>query len=340
MWTKLAALSKIVTFVIAASSFLWLPVAMAANPLTFGVIQYNAKASQGGWTPDPKYGAPLANQIALLVDKVKDKSNPSPVEFVSLDQAGAPATPAGIPLACDPTKIDSQLLLSCAFQQNGLLGWKTVVSECNSEQTELSYSPEWELVPTAGNPLVNGYGQARWKCWSKGRSYNIALFRKIKTNEQVLFVIVHMPHRLPICTPTPGGGSKCDWNIQQFQKDIGTVAGKGTSLKSMHLVVAGDMNDMGNDNDPANFQPIFGAFGDVAISQQAIVPPVPTCCANDRYTAGFYDRVVTNGGTVPTAAIVNLQGHTYPLNKKMSGFPGPCGCNEEHKAIYSEVTFP
>ena len=60
--------------------------AMAAQ-FSVGVIEYNAKESQGGWTTH--YGNVLAKQIKLIVDKISDKSNPSPVQFIALDQAKA-----------------------------------------------------------------------------------------------------------------------------------------------------------------------------------------------------------------------------------------------------------
>ena len=73
------------------------------------------------------------------------------------------------------------------------------------------------------------------------------------------------------------------------------------------------MNDLGNDADPAKFVSIFGDFGAVTISAQSIVPPYTTCCANDGYTAGLYDRIVTNSTVTPKYSVIDP--NIYPLNK-------------------------
>src|ERR1700719_1082766 len=91
MWSLVRAPSKVST---AALALLTLSSAGAASgamagQFSVGVIEYNAKESQGGWTT--KYGDVLAKQIKLIVDKINDKSNPSPVQFIALDQATAPS---------------------------------------------------------------------------------------------------------------------------------------------------------------------------------------------------------------------------------------------------------
>lgn len=328
----------------------------AADPLSIGVIQYNAKASMGGWTTDPRYyrsgdTAPLDLQIQLIVDKINDPSNPSPVQFIALEQAGTSSASCGT---------GNRKLISCALADNKLQGWNTILSQCAPEQTELAYSSDWELVPSKGNPLVNGYvyngnpvgdGGAD-KCWAPkatrgsdhGRPYNMALFRmKAKPGEQVLFVLVHMPHQYPDCTP-PGCayGGKYNWDVPQFKQDIQTVVGTNVNLKNVRLIVAGDMNDLGNDDDPKKFVSIFGDFGNMMLSEQVIVPPLPTCC-QDSYPSPFqtfFDRVVTNAPqSQPRSGVMVLKGHPYPLNAKKTNFPAGHH-NEEHKAIYAVVTFP
>ena len=96
------------------------------------------------------------------------------------------------------------------------------------------------------------------------------------------------------------------------------------------------MNDLGNDAVPAKFVSIFGDFGAVTISAQSIVPPYITCCANDGYTAGLYDRIVTNSTMTPKYSVIDP--NIYPLNKTTK-FPSG-RVNKEHKATYGEVIFP
>jgi hypothetical protein len=340
MWTLPKTLLKVLTgaiALVAASPFGWSSGAMAANQLSIGVIQYNAKASQGGWTSDPAYGDPLKKQIALIVDKIRDTSNPSPVQFIALEQAGTHSKNC---------TANNDFLVSCALEHSGLAGWKTILSECDFDQTQLAYSSDWELVATAHNPLVDGYKSLGSKdpdkcwaqAWSKGRPYNIAYFQHVKTKETVLFVIVHMPHQYPDCAgPTCPYGGKYYWDVPQFKRDIQTVVGANVDLKKVHLIVAGDMNDLGNDNDPAKFASIFGDFGNIAISQQKKNPPDPTCCQDNGYQT-FFDRIVTNSGDQPQAEVIYLKGYDYPLDKT-TDFPNGRH-NEEHKAIYGEVTFP
>jgi hypothetical protein len=311
-----------------------------AGQFSVGVIEYNAKASQGGWTT--KYGNVLQKQIKLIVDKIRDKSNPSPVQFVALVQAGTHSTKC---------TAGNESLISCALEHNQLPGWKTIISDCEPEQIELAYSKDWQLVaaPNTTNPLVDGYNtddpkKFRNVCWAQrtpgdhGRPYNIAYFENVASKETVLFVIVHMPHQYPDnCTASSCTyAGKYDWDIPQFKTDVQTVVGAGVDLTKVHLIVAGDMNDLGNDNDPAKFVSILSDFGAIKISEQMALPTYPTCCANDGYTAGYYDRIVTNSTVPPQYSV--LDPTIYPLNKTKH-FPNG-RVNEEHKASYGEVIFP
>src|SRR6202035_4382960 len=117
MWTFVRASSKVSTAalaLLALSSAGPVSGAMAAQ-FSVGVIEYNAKESQGGWTT--QYGDVLAKQIKLIVDKIRDKSNPSPVQFIALDQAKAQSRTC---IANDDT------LVSCALEHNQLPGWTTI----------------------------------------------------------------------------------------------------------------------------------------------------------------------------------------------------------------------
>jgi hypothetical protein len=151
MWTFVRASSQVSTAalaLLALSSAGPVSGAMAGSQFSVGVIEYNAKESQGGWTT--QYGDVLAKQIKLIVDKIRDKSNPSPVQFIALDQAKAESRTC---IANDDT------LVSCALEHNQLPGWTTIVSDCEPEQIELAYSKDWKLVdaPNTTNPLVDGY---------------------------------------------------------------------------------------------------------------------------------------------------------------------------------------
>jgi hypothetical protein len=86
MWTVVTASSKVsaaALALLALSSAGPVSGAMAGSQFSVGVIEYNAKESQGGWTT--KFGDVLGKQIKLIVDKIRDKSNPSPVQFIALD---------------------------------------------------------------------------------------------------------------------------------------------------------------------------------------------------------------------------------------------------------------
>ena len=340
MWIIARTPSKISTaaLVLLALSSAGPASGVMAGQFSVGVIEYNAKASQGGWTTD--YDNVLAKQIKLIVDKIRDKSNPSPVQFIALDQAGIDSR------TCTAK---NDFLISCALEHNQLPGWTTIISDCEPEQIELAYSKDWKLVsaPNTANPLVDGYNKddpAKFRnvCWAektqgdRGRPYNIAYFENVASKETVLFVIVHMPHQYPDCPGSNCAYGKYDWDIPQFKRDVQTVVGANVDLTKVHLIAAGDMNDLGNDAVPAKFVSIFGDFGAVTISAQAIVPPYTTCCANDGYTAGYYDRLVTNSTVTPKYSVIDP--NIYPLNKNKIVKHGRV--NKEHKATYGEVIFP
>ncbi len=313
-----------------------------AGQLSIGVIEYNAKASQGGWSMSGK-PPPFPLQIELIATKVRDKSNPSPVQFVALVQAGDGGTQGCV----DKNGRPNDYLISCALNRKGLQGWKTITSICDYDQTQLAYSSDWTLVKS----LVDGYQKdVCWTARDQGRPYNIAYFQNSASNEMVLFAIVHMPHSYPddcVTQPCPYGGGKLAWNVLQFKADVRSVVGPGVDLKTVRLIIAGDMNSLGNDADPQRFVPIFDDFGAVKISRQSESPPDPTCCANDGYTT-FFDRIVTNGSVEPSYEVVYLtkgNGLTtyYPLNKLKvipnRKNPDKPKQNEEHKATYGVVKF-
>lgn len=327
----------------AALMVLLLPCSGAfAGPFSVGVIEYNTKASQGGWSRTGK-PPPLPLQLDLIANKVKDTSNPSPVQFIALVQAGD----GGTHDCTDGNGKPNDFLISCALNRKGVKGWNTIISVCDYDQTQLAYSSDWKLVKA----LVDDYGTDHcWTAKDAGRPYNIAYFQNGTSSEKLLFVIVHMPHGYPDDCPTqacPYGGGKFAWNIPQFKTDVRSVVGAGVDLKTVRLLIAGDMNDLGNDADPKRFTPIFDDFGPVNISKQAKTPPDPTCCTDNGFTT-FFDRIVTNGSVQPSYEVVYLtkgNGLTtyYPLNKQTifpnKKDPSKPRHNEEHKATYGVATF-
>jgi hypothetical protein len=271
-----------------------------------GIIQYNVKGGQGGWTT--AHGV-IDAQVRLIVDQV----NASSVDFIALEQA---SERAGSP---DP-------LISVSLAKNGLPGWNTIVTACNLDATQLAFSSNWELVndPVAQNPLLNAASPQRgWIVGGcergDGRPYNLAYFRNKKTMFKVLVVVAHFPH----CTESSANCASY-WNLAKFHEDIKTVIG-ASSVDGINLIAAGDFNELGDRGDPSIFEHFLPGFGKLNMS-----PELRTCCSDSSWVYRF-DRIVTNSSNTPTSAI--LKDGSYPLNPTYSG---PSG---EHKAIYGEVNF-
>lgn len=280
--------------------------ARAGAAVEIGVIQYNAKAHNGGWSDKKPWDA-LGKQLDLIATTIHAEE----VDFVTLDQAGWP-------------------MLAAELASRGLPNWTTVVSKCTDEPTQLSFSPNWTLIQAGGatNPIVDG--PTPEKCWDKGRPYNIAYLHDAKKNIDVLFVLVHFPHCPDLPDPTSGDlGCLKRWNIKGVLKDAAAVVGPSVDLKNVHFIASGDMNELGGTGDAKDFAPIFGLFGALEIS-----PLLNSCCYNSSWIYQ-YDHVVANGAGGITAAILPAP---YPL-----GDPNYHGShdaiNEEHKAIYAKVKF-
>jgi len=280
--------------------------AHAASAQTIGVIQYNVKSGQRGWTTQNDV---LDKQTHLVTDEVKS----APVDFIALEQA--PEKP-GV----------ARSNISVALAKDGVAGWKTIISRCELDVTQLAYSPDWQLVVAAntGNPLVDGlnpqYGWIPRGCGSHhARPFNIAYFHNAKSGADVLFVINHLPH----C----GNTATCTkpWDVGKFKQDVKSVVGAGADLTKIRLIAAGDMNELGGSDDAKAFDPLFSAFGALQISTNLL-----TCCADSSFQYSF-DRLVANSADRPKAII--LDGVAYPINPDLKN-------NEEHKAIYGVVSFP
>jgi hypothetical protein len=103
-----------------------------------GIIQYNVKGGQGGWTAVNDI---VTQQIRLIARQVKLGT----VDFIALEQADLQA---GVP---GP-------IISDSLEKDGLTGWNTIASACNKDTTQLAFSSTWELVKATAvtNPLRNG----------------------------------------------------------------------------------------------------------------------------------------------------------------------------------------
>ncbi len=293
--------------------------AWAGGTVEVGVLQYNVKENNGGWVNGNGFDA-LDKQMDLIVKTMKAKQ----VDFITLEQAPSPR-------------------LTDELDKRGIKGWTTYTSKCSHERTQLNFSPDWEEVKANGttNPIVDG--DQPEECWDIGRPYNIAFLHNKKTNIDVLVVLAHFPHcwGLDDTPPPPHIGQyfeDCrnknkDWQIPKFQSDVQAVVGAtvGAHLDKVHLIVAGDMNELGGAGDAGLFAPLFGAFGDLKVST-----PLVSCCfaQGDGDWVHKFDHIVANSGD-GNAAIIPAP---YPLgdpnfvNKQGKG-------NEEHKAIYSVVKF-
>jgi hypothetical protein len=269
------------------------------------ILQYNVKGGQGGWTTTHDI---INKQVDIIAHPIGNSS----VDFIALEQADEKA---GLP---GP-------IISEELARRGLKGWKTIVSVCNMDATQLAYSSNWTVIGSSNeNPLLNGSSPQRG--WipggcehGNGRPYNIAYFKNEVTGLNLLVVIMHLPHcheRNLACVAS--------WELQTFKMDIEKVIG-ATGDKSINLAAAGDMNELGDLGDPLLFSSFFPKFGYLKIS-----PALNTCCA-DSHWKYRYDRVLSNTSGALEAAIV--KDDDYPLNS------GYLGRNEEHKAILASVVF-
>lgn len=297
-------------------------VAMADSQISIGVIQYNAKGGMGGWKTG---GEALEAQKSLLMDKINDPKNPSPVQFITLVQASAPVVSETLKLQ----------------------GWNTVKGGCKGpggkyfEGTQIAYSGDWELVDDSNitNPLADDFKSSY--CWSPGRPYNIAYFSNKKNGLKLLYLVVHFPH----CGGYDGDLAalrKClaDWpGLKALDENVMRVTGVALDkLSAVNVVISGDTNELGDAGAgsaapfPAKadgYELIFSHFGKLVVSTL----DRPSCCDNNGWSS-YFDRIVTNNvADKPYAAIIEPASGHYPLFAQ----GGP---DEEHKAIYGVITFP
>jgi hypothetical protein len=305
--------SNIISLGLGAGSCL-LPLIFPANAVgqtSVGVIQYNVKGGQGGWTEATQT---RAKQVQLIVNEVKAlRDHANSVDFISLEQADPP-------------------LVAEDLKEAGLEGWTTIASQCSFDRLQLSYSPDWELIVNKGlqNPLAEGY--AADACWQWGRPYNVAYFHNSKSNTDVLYVIVHMPHCKDIRSDNP----KCfdDWRVADFGNDVRKVLGTDVAdLTGLNLIVSGDMNELGQYGTEADFTKVFQQFGTLTKS-----PNVQSCCEDHAFSFS-YDHIMANKGTIAEPVIINNS--AYPIDPDFNKqHPDGKVHNEEHKAIYGVVTLP
>lgn len=272
------------------------PVPAPDTGTTLRVAQYNVKgvnqSATGGWNVDDR----RQQQVALL------NSISEPLDFISLEQATDTETV--------PHPLVTHLL--------GKPGWQTLGSSCYPDALQLAYDGNrWSAIHTLAevqgvSTAVAGFGSCdRSEHGNQGRPYNMALFEKMgsPTAFRVLVVAVHMPH-----------GQPDGWKLSQFFDDARAVAGVSTTLElqGLHIVMTGDMNEVG---DTENFALFEQYFGNLHASTA-----LDTCCSNTRpQWAAHFDRVVSNGAQRPTAEIVN-------------GWRS-VGNDEEHKPIVATLSF-
>jgi hypothetical protein len=277
----------------------------ADEPSTIGVIQYNVKGGFGGWK---RANSVLDAQVKLIIDQIRS----APVDFIALEQADDDAS--------IPEPIISDELAGNESRDWKLRDWKTIVSACYPDTTQLAFSSSWELV---GAPLVNGISPPRgWtRCdripHNDGRPYNIAFFKSKKSALKVLFVVTHMPHcwdesKLDECVK--------GWNLSQFDEDVAKVLG-AADRQFTNLIMAGDLNELGAHLSVITKQ-IFPKFRNVQISSA-----VKSCCNNSEW-GHTYDRILANSSNISMPTILGGD-NAYPHK----------GVREEHKAIYGTVVF-
>jgi hypothetical protein len=157
----LYVMRPVVSVLLALSA--WFFSDVARSQTSIGVVQYNVKHGQGGWTDEFDV---MRKQIDIIATAVKENA----VDFVSLEQAGS---------------IDNQgQIISESLRHAGLPGWSTITSACNRDVMQLAYSSNWQLVvdDKSKNPLLDGLSHQRG--WIKqgcdkggnGRPYNVAYF--------------------------------------------------------------------------------------------------------------------------------------------------------------------
>ena len=282
-----------------------------------GIIQYNVKGGQGGWTAESQT---RVKQVALIINEIKQlKGAAKPIDFITLEQADQP-------------------LLADDLVKAGMRGWTTIVSQCGQntskappDKIQLSYSDDWVLIkgPALQNPLANSY--ALDVCWMPGRPYNIAYFKNKRNHLEVIIVVVHLPH----CRNRDFAACETGWHSAEFIENLRKVVpGYLTEARQPTLIVSGDLNELGEDGGLMDLAHLFGQSGPAFFKSTN----VKTCCEDNGFV-GAYDHIVTNGGSISETEII--EDGAYPFNPDFNKHhPNERVHNEEHKAMYSVVMLP
>ena len=171
-------------------------------------------------------------------------------------------------------------------------------------------SNKWQLT----NTTKCGY----WKNDDDVRPYVIAYFNRVNSDEKLIFASVHLPH------VGKGQEPSVNWNISQFLTDIETITAlKENDLKNTKLIIAGDMNEVGQNHSINQLPKLSSIFGNISM----LPKDLNSCCKNDGYNYTF-DQITTNHGSVQNACILN--GELYPIGTDPS--------DEEHKTIIAEIS--
>ncbi|TNF66718.1 MAG: hypothetical protein EP298_08525 [Gammaproteobacteria bacterium] len=283
-----------------------------ANASTVNIIQYNVKGDirsardHGIWSQNSL----RSKELDLINSQIQSK----PVDFIALEQAITDTHHGATPLLDDELK-----------SHYGLTNWKTYVNtnhltSGDFDETEITFNTNrWKVLPNTTTP--GNY----WTTDNNNgvRPYNMIYLEgtaKDNSGEKVLFVALHFPHY----------GSAAYWNTKQFIQDAQNTVGSGTKLTNVTVILAGDMNEVGDANGNASrlnslkdFKTTFGAFKISSIND--------TCCQNTqpRKYSLPYDQVATNHSNATISGyVINPSSEIYPNHPN----------SEEHKAVYATIT--
>lgn len=280
-----------------------------SNTLHIGVLQYNAKGDiratrNGGIWSNPVL---RAEQIADIKQQViSARQIGKPLDFIALEQAIVDTTSGAFPVF-SPAK-----------------NWKTLINYQNRlrndfDENQLMYNSHyWRLA----NPAAVSAGYFDKLNASDVRPFLIAYFTHIGAPRiKLLVAVVHFPHSLAN-DPNPN-----TWNWTDFIQHAKKLVGN-RSLKNVHLLIAGDMNEMTakrlnnitlTQDEKIGQQTLQAVFGHIHFG---IKRPF-TCCSDSHYQYAI-DHIATNMGKI-TGVHIAFPPAFQPIGNNPD--------DEEHKAI-------
>jgi len=279
------------------------------------LIQYNVKASSGGWRNNSQDRV-LSKQIAMLEQQIQATKNG--VDFITLEEA-----------TDDSNHKKPSPLLSELLNGKGLGSWKTVSSLSSIDATQLSYNAaKWECLALVNNQETIPNFEPEW---IKARAYNMA-YCQLKNNKnfKILIVINHIPHLGAQERPFN------EWKSDAFYADAAKLTKTPFSkLSQIKIIFAGDFNELGDaatttykNEYTSLFAPFVSKNHPMYLSEN-----IQTCCFNSNWKYNF-DHVVTNLAIVKPIETKIINPNNYPLITTTT-----IQNNEEHKAIIATITF-